>query len=1043
MTRRWRTSFLMVLIASSVSGAEVDFSRDIRPVLSDICFQCHGPDESQRQGDLRLDTQAGLFSETDGRRIIVPGQPAQSELYRRIASDDPDERMPPPESKRHLSPSQMELIRQWIEQGAQWRQHWSFVTPVRPRLPTLAKPQAPVANPIDVFIQSRLEQEGLSPSPEADRATLIRRVTLDLTGLPPTPAEVDAFLADDSPQAYGRLVDRLLQSPRYGERMAVEWLDAARYADTSGYQNDGPRQMWRWRDWVIEALNAGMPFDQFTIEQLAGDLLPNATRAQRIATGFNRNHRGNAEGGIIADEYQVEYVVDRVETTGAVWLGLTVGCTRCHDHKYDPLSQKEFYQLFAYFNNIPEYGRAIKEGNSPPFVLAPTDDQQRQLEQLELQVAAARRDVAADQAPLREGQQQWEQTGPPGLASASSSSNWKLTRGLVVDFDCASHTIGSEGQPQFRDGDTTLVPGRIGEAAAFDGVRYLDAGDTAAWGYFDKFSLSSWIFPEQEDAGTVLSRMTDADQADGYYVQVRGGHVHVNLVKRWLDDSIRVRTKTTVPVRAWTHLLVTYDGSRSAKGLTVYLNGQPVELEVEYDFLNQTFATKEPLRIGGGGGPQGRFHGLIDEVRIYNRCLPRTDAEIVAVPEAVDTIRALPEKDRSPAQRAKLARFYLEQVAAVEFRDRYDRLLALEEQHQRMLETLPTVMVMQELPQPRETRILKRGEYDKPGDLVTPNVPSVFPQLPSHVANNRLGLARWLTDSSQPLTARVAVNRCWQMFFGIGLVKTAEDFGAQGERPSHPELLDWLATEFIHTDWDVKQLHRLIVTSATYRQSSRVTQPTDPENRLLARAPRFRLSAEMVRDQALAAAGLLVDQVGGPSVKTYQPGDLWKDIATDTNYEQDHGAQLYRRGMYTYWKRTVVPPVMATFDGSSREMCQVRPRRTNTPLQALALMNEVTFVEAARVLAQRTLQASSNPDERIVQMFRAILVRSPSDEELKILRAGLQDQRARFQQSPEAAQALIKTGEFPVPSECDPVELAAHTMLASLLLNLDEAVTKN
>ena len=1037
-----RISFVAVFFGASAYGAgsdSIDFSRDIRPLLSNHCYKCHGPDAEQRQADFRLDDATAVFA-ADG--IVVPGKPDESELVRRIESDDPEERMPPGDAKLDLNPDQVRLIRHWVEQGASWQQHWSFVAPRRPQLPQVAA-KSFVKNPIDFFVVDRLSREGLKPSPPADKTTLIRRVTFDLTGLPPTPEETDAFLNDRSPDAYERVVDRLLQSPRFGERMALVWLDAARYADTSGYQNDGPRSMWRWRDWVIEAYNRGLAFDQFTLDQIAGDLLPDPTLEQRIATGFNRNHRGNSEGGVIAEEFQVEYVVDRVETTATVWLGLTLGCGRCHDHKYDPISQREFYQFYAFFNNIPEYGRALKEGNSPPYVAAPTREQQRQLRRLEELLSAAQQRFAAQQKALERAQSSWETT-----LSTEAELDWSIEEGLVAHFALDEVELLPDTDPEITISDGTLgfVKGIKSQAVELDGKQFIAASKVGEFGYFDRFSLAAWIRPTGDHGGTILSRMTDVPRGDGYYVQLLDGKVHVNLVKRWLDDSTRVESLASVPTDEWTHVLVTYDGSRRADGITIYLNGQAVSHRANLDLINQSFASKEPFRIGGGGGPDGRFVGLIDDVRVYDRCLPPDAVEIVATPESIRDIATTAADQRTEAQQAKLRTYFLSHHAPRDIGRTYRELLALRQRKDKLTESFPTVMVMEEMPERRATHILTRGEYDKPGQSVTPGVPSILPELSQAERPARLSLAHWLVDDRNPLTARVAVNRYWQIYFGTGIVGTTEDFGSQGSQPTHPKLLDWMATEFIRRQWDVKAMQRLIVTSATYRQSARVPAELlerDPENQLLARGPRFRLSAEMVRDQALAASGLLVEQLGGPSIKPYQPGDLWQDIATDSDYVQDHGADLYRRSLYIYWKRTVVPPSMATFDAPAREMCSVRPRRTNTPLQALTLMNDLTFVEAARVLAQRVLAAEhSSTDDHLRHLFRLVLSRPPTEVELDVLRDGFNQHLADFQSDPEVALQLADSGEYPRPTDYDVVEVAALTTVASMILNLDETVTK-
>ncbi len=867
---------------------------------------------------------------------------------------------------------------------------------------------------------------------------------MDLTGLPPTLAEVDAFIADTSPAAYERVVDRLLASPRYGEQMALAWLEAARFADTSGYQNDGPRQMWRWRDWVIDAFNSNLPFDRFTIEQLAGDLLPGATLEQRLATGFNRNHRGNAEGGIIPAEYAVEYVVDRVETTATVWLGLTIGCARCHDHKFDPITQREFYELFAFFNNIPEHGRAIKVGNSPPMIAAPTREQSRALADLDRTIALADARLETLESEIAPAQQAWEQS-----LSEQADYDWNLTRDLVALFplDTTAANSNSATAPAKWIGDpATYVPGRLGQAAQFKAPTHVDAGDVADFGYLDKFSLAAWVRSDQSGGGTIVSRMADMPQGEGFSVALEGGVVHVRLVKRWLDDAIRVATRDTLDPNNWHHVLVTYDGSRLASGVRVYLDGQPAGMSVLLDELNQTFSTKAPLRIGAGGGPESQFTGLIDDVRIYADALEPIEAAIVASPTSISAIAARPADQRSGADTAKLRLCFLESHAPEHIRAAWKTVVDLRRQRQQFVEGLPTVMVMEEMPTPRPTHVLERGQYDRPGEQVTADVPSCLPPLPTHAPRNRLALARWFVDPNNPLVARVAVNRFWQSYFGVGLVKTSEDFGSQGEPPSHPELLDWLATEFVRLDWDIKALQRLIVTSATYRQSSQVTAADwehDPDNRLLAHGPRVRLAAETIRDQALAASGLLVEQLGGPSVKPYQPAGLWKDLATDTEYAEETGPSLYRRSLYTYRKRTVSSPTMAVFDAPSRETCSVRPPRTNTPLQALTLLNDVTFVEAARVLAERALrEGGSSADERITRLFRLVLARQPSPDELRVLTAALDRHLAQYRRDPQAASALVSVGRAPRAAELDVTAVAAYTVLASLVLNLDEAITK-
>jgi hypothetical protein len=1028
-----------VLICGSALAAEspVDFGRDIQPLLSDRCYKCHGPDEAKREGNLRFDVKESAFASREGRRSIVPGDVGRSELVRRITEHDPELRMPPPDSKLSLSDREIELLKRWIAEGAKWGGHWAFQTPVRPSLPVLGRSVASsyAKNAIDHFVVLERLQAGLQGSPEASRTTLIRRATLDLTGLPPTPEEIATFLADQSPDAYERLLDRLLASPRYGEQMALPWLDAARYADTSGYQNDGPRQMWRWRDWVIEALNADLPFDQFTIEQLAGDLLPNPTLEQRIATGFNRNHRGNSEGGIIAEEYAVEYVVDRVDTTATVWMGLTLGCTRCHDHKYDPFTQREFYQLYAYFNSIPEAGRAIKEGNSPPYIAAPTREQRAQIAAAEKKLAAAQQALSAAKRDIDSSQANWERQ-----VDSANVADWSPDDGLVVTLP-----LDQVDSPALSSCD-----GVSGQAVQLDGKSFVNAGDVANFGYFDKFTLAAWVRPDKQLRGTILSRMTDEVEGDGYSIVLSGGKLQVLLVKRWLDDSLRVETADNViePER-WQHVCVVYDGSRLASGVRLYVDGQLKPLKAQLDALNQTFAAlKEPLRIGAGNGPDARFRGAIDEVRIFNRALKSGEVLLLAQPESIRDLLGIAAPKRTPQQHAKLQTCFLRRHAPEPLRQLLQTVDAAAKQLEALADGVSNVMIMQELPQPRPAHVLVRGQYDHPGKPVERGTPATLPPLAKDAPYNRLGLAKWLVDPQHPLTARVAVNRQWQTFFGAGLVRTPEDFGTQGQRPTHPALLDWLATELVHRDWSMKELHRLIATSATYRQSSRISAAgmNDPDNRLLARGPRVRLSAQALRDQALFASGLLVERLGGPSVKPYQPPGLWEELANQT-YEQGKGADLYRRSLYTYWKRTAASPSMMTFDASDRETCTVRRSRTNTPLQALTLLNEVTFVEAARVLAERVLVGRASPPAkddpaRLTLMFELVASRRPTDRELKVLQQGLDYQRQNFAARDDEITRLMSQGEYDSKSSLDRREVAAYAAIANLLLNLDEAITK-
>ena len=956
----WSLLFLFALAASSAAAPrEIEFNRDVRPILSDKCYFCHGPDAAAKKIPLRLDV------EQQARRVIDSGA-----LIKRITAEKDAMRMPPVHSGLKLVASEIETLKSWIEQGAKWQRHWSFIAPRRPALP-----EGSAKHPIDRFIEARLLREGLIPAAPANPETLLRRVSLDLTGVPPSPAEMDAFLKENN---YEQAVDRLLASPRYGEHMAARWLDAARYADSNGYQYDGERVMWRWRDWVIGAFNGNKRFDRFTLEQIAGDMLPDATLDQKIATGFNRNHRANTEDGIIPEEYAVEYVVDRVETTSTVFMGLTLGCTRCHNHKYDPFTQKEFYQVFAYFNNIPELGRAMKYGNSPPLIPAPTDEQKKKLDALDAKIAAAETRV---------------KTLDRGLAQWSPPANLKWSPTTALDY---------------------------ANDAGFDG-KVVDVPGKAAFDIEDRFTLAAWA--DGAD-GSVLTRMTNTPRGKGFGIYIANGKLHVHMTSAYSDDAIRMDAEQPLaPGRH--HIAMTYSGSRMAEGIKIYVDGQPVAMKVQIDTLYRPFNNAgkpfpEPLRIGGGGG--GIFKGRINDVRVYSRMLSPNEVAAMAMPESENALR----------------------WSYLETHEQWRAFVAMKYERELLERTFPTVMIMSEMPHRKDTFMLVRGAYDKPGERVEPGVPAILPPLPVGAPNNRLGFAQWLISRDNPLLARVTVNRFWQMYFGTGIVKTTEDFGSQGEWPVHPELLDWLAVEFMESGWDVKALQKLIVTSNAYKQSSKASPELlqkDPENRLLARGPRFRLSPEMIRDAALAEAGLLVGKIGGPSVKPYQPDGLWKELTMQTlEYEQSRGEDLYRRGLYTFWKRTVAPPMMVNFDSANREACVVRENRTNTPLQALNLMNDTTFLESARFIGQRMIKEGGA--DRLGYGFRLVTGRQPSANERAVLRGSLQYHLDYFAGKDDEIKSFLKQGVTPADATIPPRELAAYASVASLLLNLDEAVTK-
>jgi hypothetical protein len=1028
-------SFLGLTPSVFPADERVDFRRDVMPILSENCFTCHGPDARARKGNLRLDVKEGALRSDDP--IIVPGSCDESELIYRVTTADADELMPPQKSGRTLTPQQIETLKRWVEAGAHWGGHWAFEPPRTPLIPPVRIRDWP-RNPIDRFIGARLDAEDVNPATEASRTTLIRRVTLDLIGLPPSLEDVEAFVADETDDAYDRLVDRLLASPAHGEQMAVEWLDAARYADTNGYQNDFARTMWPWRDWVIAALNENKPYDQFVIEQMAGDLLPSPTRAQRVATGWLRNNRTVTEAGSIDEEWRVENAVDRVETTATTLLGLTLGCARCHDHKFDPISQDEFYRFFAFFNSVNEKGVYTEQrGNVAPLLPVPSADDESRRERLRAAVDAAERLVRAANEALPVRQKAWEDEQRVA-ALAVEPADWTLQFPLNGEIGTLSFHGSAVAE---------WVDGPAGKALKLDGKddSFAEAGPVEGVERTDHFSYGGWVYPSAD--GAILSKMDDPGAFRGFDLLVSGGKVEVHLVHAWPGDAIKVASKESLGRDAWTHVFVTYDGSSKAMGLKLYFNGRPVERDVASDSLRESIVTDRPLRIGKRATGLS-YNGALADIRFYSRTIPAPEVQALADRAALQIAR-LPAEERSNVQQELLARFFRDRFAT-ELHMANEAIARARKEMDEHERQIPTVMVMEDAPARRATFVLKRGQYDAPDQArrVEPGVPACLTPLPSNAPANRLGLARWLVGSEQPLAARVAVNRAWQHHFGSGLVRTIENFGIQGEPPTHPELLDWLASELVRTGWDLKALHRLIVTSATYRQASRAAPELrlhDPENRLLARGPRFRLSAEAVRDNALAIAGLLDHRVGGPSVKPYQPDGLWEELAGGAGegpYVQDKGPNLYRRGLYIYRKRTVPHPALTNFDAPSREFCQVKRPRTDTPLQALALLNDVTHVEAARNLAQLMLtRGGTNADERITFAFRRATARTPTGPEMEVIRAGLERSRQAFAADRESAARFVHHGESRVAEGIDAVELAAYTATASVILNLDETIT--
>ena len=1020
-------SLSLLLVATGLAAADtkLDFNRDIRPILSDNCFACHGFDAKKRKGKLRLDTAEGATAIKDGIQAVKPGDPEASELIKRILSKDPEEVMPPPESHKQITPAQVDILRRWIAQGAAYRKHWSFEVPVRPEIPAAPKG----TSPIDAFLGDEITKQGLTAGPEADPERLVRRATLDLTGLPPTPSEIDAFLKDTAPGAYERVVDRLMSSPRYGEHMARGWLDAARYADTHGLHLDNERSMWPYRDWVVKAFNDNLPFDRFTTWQLAGDLQPDATREQRIASGFNRCNVTTSEGGSINDELLFRYAVDRTETTMGVWMGLTAGCAVCHDHKFDPVTTKEFYSLYSFFYSAADPGF---DGNillTPPVLMLATPEQEKSLKDFDAKIAAhqkAVRDAIAslqyvDPAtltpppPVRTGETVWFEDAFPEKAKVNGTGG--------------ATTFVEAGQGPVHSGKRALK--RTAKGVAQD---FFENG--ASFDIPPNGVISVWVYLEPNDLPKSIMVQ--------FHV---GGWNHRAY---WGEEGAipfgRVRTPEKV----------------NAGKLPE--PGKWTQLKIDIAKLG----LKPGMKIDGFAFTQ--FDGTVywDRLAISHRIEEAKDVQwsfkfwsekkqgsrVAELPgDLQNLVRGKKAAQWTDAERKRLLDWWLEN----EFQGGKEKLdglraakLAEESRKKALNDLIPATLVMADLPQPRQAHVMIRGQYDKPGDAVSRGVPAAFHPLPKKETYDRRDLAEWLLSPANPLTARVTVNRFWQQFFGLGLVKTSGDFGSQSEPPSHPELLDWLAVDFREQGWDMKRLVRSIVTSAAYRRSAAASAELlakDPENRFLARGPRARLDAEVIRDQALFVSGLLNPRMGGKGVKPYQPDNVWEPVGfTGSNtarYVRDSGEALYRRSLYTFWKRTAPPPSMSTFDAPAREASCVRRERSNTPLQALALMNDVQHVEAARAFAQRILKEGGADDAaRLAFAWRTAVGRRPKADEASATQEALTAHRARYASAPEDATKLITFGDSKPDPALPAPELAAWTLTAGLLLNLDETLNR-
>ena len=986
---------------------------------------------------------------------MVKGQPDQSPMFQRIMTDDEDDVMPPPESHKDLKPEQKELIKRWIATGAPWQPHWSFVKPERPALPPIGNEKW-VRNTVDRFILARLEKEGLAPAPEADARTLARRVSLDLTGLPPSQELVEAFVNDRSPEAYEKLVDKLLQSERYGEHRARYWLDAARYGDTHGMHFDNYREMWPYRDWVVNAFNVNQPFDKFTVEQLAGDLLPGRTDAQLIATGFQRCNITTNEGGTIDEENLANYAADRVQTLGWVYMGLTTNCSQCHDHKFDPLTQKDYYSMAAFFRNTTQGAKDgnVKDGRGPVLVVTSPQDRPR-WEALPVEIAAAEKQREERKAGARKDYETWLTSVTPEKLDGDVP-----TEGLVAHLplnDGAGDEVAAVCGSPLRvkaTGPVSWSPnGKLGPAPMLKAGSTFDLGNIADFERDQKFSYGAWIKAGRKGVyGGIIARMDEKGEYRGWDLFQADTNLAVHIVNNWPEDALKVSTaKPVLKPGQWQHVFVTYDGSGKPGGIKIYVDAAEQKLKVDNNTLKpkSSIRTETSLRVGQRSHTQVFESGSVQDARVYARILGAAEIKKIASVGPLKAILAAACDKRTEAQQSALYDHYLvshdKNYQAIE-----RTVAALTAERDAIKARSPVTHVQEEVRGVMPAaNVLMRGQYDKVGEKVEAATPAALPSMPQGAPRNRLGLAQWVVSPDNPLTARVTVNRFWQEIFGAGIVKTAEDFGIMGMAPSHPELLDWLAVEFRESGWDVKALIKLLVMSSTYRQSAAATPEKlerDRDNRLLSRGPRYRMDAEMLRDYALAASGLLSSKMGGPSVKPYQPEGIWDVVGLpggDTrNYVQDKGESLYRRTLYTFWKRMAPPPNMETFNAPARELTCVRRERTNTPLQALVTMNDVQFVEAARVLAQRVLGVGGDLPKMSDAIARAILCRPLTAEEGAIVQASFNDLLTYYKNHPDDARALLAVGEHPVDAQLDPAALAAWTMVCNQMLNLDEVLNK-
>ena len=1046
-----------VTLAMKDLPAELDYNQDVKPILSDKCFACHGPDKAKQKAGLRLDLAESAYApltENKGKVAITPGSLKTSEFFHRIISEDADYMMPTKESHLSLSAKEKAILIKWIEDGAEYKPHWAFVKPEKADLPKVSESDWPT-NPIDYFILAKLDQEKLKPSKQAEKEILLRRVSLDLTGLPPTPEETDAFLNDNAAEAYEKQVDRLLASPHYDEKMAVDWLDLARFSDSHGYTVDRLRDMSPYRDWVIGAFNKNMRYDQFIHWQLAGDLMPRPSKEMIIATAFNRNHQQNMEGGIIEEEFQTEYVIDRTNTFGDAFLGISVGCAKCHDHKYDPISQKNYYELFSFFNNVKEAGQISWNDALPtPTLMLPTQQQEKTRQFINTKIAAQEKITEQlIQTPDADfdkwiGSGEYKKLSYGKLPSAGLQGHYTFddlslkNSANVRQSGAMKRESGQEG------GDPVFENKERGKTLTLNGDIFLDLNETGVFRKSDPFSIGIWVYIPKELKEGVILHKSQAERLynfRGYHLYLKNNKLELNMAHTAPSNAITKITTHPVPRNKWIQLTITYDGSSKAKGFKLYSEGTEMAMETTMDQLTKDIlfeSNVEPgLQIGAWWRGLGFKGGKVDDILVYNRVLTPFEVKVLAEKETWKTITSKNSAQLAASDLEILKQYYFSAIS----RKMLSATAELKELRAAMTDSsknIKELMVMQEMPQRKKAHVLLRGNYDALGEEVFPDTPKSILTFPKNLPKNRYGLAQWLTDKNNPLTARVAVNRLWQNFFGTGLVKTTEDFGNQGEMPSHAKLLDWLAVTFRESGWDVKKLNKLIVMSATYRQDSHTNKESgekDPENRWYAHGPANRMTAEMIRDNALMASGLINRKIGGKSVKPYQPEGLWS--INSSNYKPDSGDAVYRRSLYVIVKRSVPNPTLSTFDATSRSFCVVRRQKTNTPLQALVTLNDPTFNEAVKVLGE---QMSKMTDEKkaIILTYRKLTGRKPAQKEIELLLSLQKNQQKKFREHPEKAVGWLAAGQYVVDENLDKSMIAANAVVASTILNSDATLTK-